>query len=83
MNDRDRRFVLVTPGVEVTRNERGELSTDGVIGVVTGDNAYVRAYPALADGEPNPSTLDVGQRSRGAKYSLSGTVGHYDIVRVA
>jgi hypothetical protein len=83
MNVGKRFFVIVDPATPVERNERGELNTNGVIGVVSEINAYICAYPSLAEGEPRPEDMQVGQRSCSAKYNLSGSVGFYDIVRVA
>jgi hypothetical protein len=77
------RYVIVEPGADVHRDERGDLNTGGVLGGAIGDrNAYIAAYPRIHDGHPPISALAVGERTQ-ATYSLSGSRGTYDIVRVA
>lgn len=76
-------YLIVTPGADVHRDERGDLNTGGVLGGPVSDrNAYIAAYPAVHDGHPPIAGLAVGERTQ-ATYSLSGSRGTYDIVRVA
>ena len=68
-------------GMQPTRNEEGRIISDGIIGRVTEDNAYLRAYPEYPD-ERRPWDLPVGFCIEEVKYSLSGSKGTYDIWRV-
>jgi hypothetical protein len=77
------RYVIVEPGVAVTRDERGDLNTGGVLGGAVSDrNAYIAAYPRIHDGHKPVRELAIGERTQ-ATYSLSGSRGTYDIVRVS
>lgn len=68
------KFKIVDPG-------QSAGSTDGAIGVVGPDNAYIKTYAVYPDMK-RPTDLDVGEKIANVKYSLSGSIGFYDIVRV-
>ena len=64
------------PGAE------GELAMqEGVMGQITGDNVYLRAYAEYPD-DRRPKDLDVGECIEKVKFRLSGETGIYDVYRV-
>jgi hypothetical protein len=77
------RFILWDPkDGNPRKDEEGNINTDGILGKMGPDNAYLTAYPVYPD-ETRPRDLSVGGRIVGVKYSLSGGKGYYDIIRVA
>lgn len=76
----DRRFVLWN------LERDGELrypdeQTTGVLGQITLDNVYLRAYARYPD-DRRPDDLEVGERIEGVVYRMSGQRGVYDVYRV-
>lgn len=73
-------FVIVGQGEPCFVEEDGGHSTNGILGgPIPVENAYLSAY-AVYPG-PHPETLEIGQRTK-ATFSLSGSKGTYDVVRV-
>lgn len=70
-----RRFIIWDP-----RDGHHRPDSNGIIGRVGIDNAYLRAYAAWIDGK-TAEDLKVGESTL-AKFSLSGTHGTYLVVRV-
>jgi len=64
-----------------TRGSNGEFISDGVLGKIGPDNAYIAIY-ANYPGATRPIELDVGQCITDVRFNLSGESGMYDIYRV-
>lgn len=79
----ERLFILWDPkDGNVPRGEGGSVSTSGLIGQVGLDNVYLKSYASYPS-DIRPEHLEfVGARISSVKYSLSGSVGFYDVVRV-
>lgn len=82
------RFIIWDPrdGDRPRMSDDGTIESDGLIGRVSGDNAYIRTYAAYKPGTPRDldgyPILDVGQYAE-AVFSLSGSKGEYRVYRVA
>jgi len=63
-------------------DEDGKIIGEGAIGRVTADNVYLTSYPEWPKGAKRLADLEVGEFIRAVRYSLSGSVGYYDIYRV-
>lgn len=75
-------YIIWDPKDGAPRTEAGEFISDGIIGRVGIDNAYIKIYPSYFDNEPRrPADLEVGE-SVTATFSLSGEMGRYQIWRV-
>jgi hypothetical protein len=67
-------------------DEDGNITSDGLIGRVTGNNAYIKIYAEYLDNEltfdiNHTPKLEIGEFTK-AKFSLSGTKGYYQVWRV-
>ena len=60
----------------------GRIVSDGVVGRIEHDNAYLTIYGSYPT-ESRPESLAVGERIASVVFSLSGSSGIYDIYRVA
>lgn len=76
------RFILWDPkDGDPRHDEEGSITSAGLVGPIGADNAFLAAYAAYPDAR-RPRDLQVGERIRGVRYSLSGSVGSYDVHRV-
>ena len=82
-SDSEKRFILWDPKDGEPRKQDGEFISDGVLGRVGLDNAYIRIYPEFPEGTNRPENLEVGESILEVTYRLSGSKGTYDIYRVA
>ena len=62
-------------------DDDGIIVSDGVVGRIGEDNAYLTTYGEYP-GEKRGRDLEVGGSIKGVRYSLSGSSGVYDIYRV-
>lgn len=77
----DRRFILWDTKDGAVRYDGDDIISDGVIGRVTINNAYLAAYAVYPD-ERRPKDLEVGQSISSLGFHLSGGHGWYDLYRV-
>jgi hypothetical protein len=84
MQDDDKKFILWdkrdgtgSPGLDGD----GSIVSDGVVGRVEISNAYLTSYGSYPD-DKRPSDLEIGDCIENVTYSLSGSLGEYDIYRV-
>lgn len=63
-------------------DDDGQIVSEGVLGRITENNVYLRAYPRWPEGAKPVSELEVGEAIKNVKYSLSGSSGYYDVYRV-
>jgi hypothetical protein len=80
------KFIIWDPkdgnGLPRVDPDTGAITSDGVLGRITEDNVYLRAYPTWpADAKPI-AELEVGEPIFGVRYTLSGGSGFYDVYRV-
>lgn len=77
------KFILWNAGSESPPrcDDDGTIVSDGIIGRVDADNAYLTIYGTYRD-ERRPKDLEVGCRIAGVTFTLSGGYGCYDIYRV-
>lgn len=64
------------------RGENFEWVSDGLVGRIGLDNAYLRAYGARPEGAPAYDDLEVGEAVHDVVFRLSGSVGRYSVYRV-
>ena len=64
------------------RTKDGGWVSGGLIGLVTLENVYLRAYGLRPEGSKPYEKLEVGECVAGVQFSLSGTTGSYDVYRV-
>ena len=81
----DPKYIIWDPKDGEPRRDEDGITSDGLIGRVGRDNAYVRIYAAFAEGTPRAPdggvALEVGQFAA-ATFSLSGSKGTYHVYRV-
>lgn len=83
MKDSDKRFIIWDEADGRPRkDELLEFISDGLIGRIGLDNAYLRTYGVRPEGAPQYSELEVGQAVHDVKFSLSGSKGQYSVYRV-
>lgn len=80
---KDRRFIIWNPkeGSSPTYDERGNITSSGLIGWLDVESVSLTTYAQYPDLR-RPEHLEVNESIKGVKYSLSGSVGYYDIYRV-
>lgn len=77
------RFIIWDPADGRPRvGGSGAIVSDGIIGRVGPENAYVKIYARYPEG-PTHRDLAVGQHIDGVVFSLSGTKGVYQVWRVS
>lgn len=79
---KDRRFVLLPVGQHPHIDSAGHIISEGVLGRIPAINAYLTAYASYSDSR-RPVDLLIGECLPAVRYSLSGSVGAYDVWRVA
>lgn len=83
----EKKFILWDPRDGLPRygdwelGEGDKIVSDGVLGRVKEDNAYLKIY-AEYPGEMRPKDLEVNEPIVGVVFRLSGEKGVYDIYRV-
>lgn len=79
-----KKFILWDPrdGIIPIDIDTGAIRTDGILGRITENNAYLTAYPEYPEEEKKLADLKVGECIIGVRYRLSGGNGWYDIYRV-
>ncbi len=75
-------FIIWDPRDGEPQRDNGVITSDGIIGRVTEENVYIKAYASISEGEKRPEDLEVGAHTY-AEFSLSGSKGLYRIYRVA
>jgi hypothetical protein len=80
--DKEPRFILVPAGNPISR-KYGSIVSDGVLGRVSKENAYLKVYAELpAKDSRKLDDLEVGDCIANVRYRLSGQTGYYDVYRV-
>lgn len=64
------------------RTSDGGWVSGGLVGRVTPENVYLRAYGVRPEGSKPYEKLAVGECVAGVTFSLSGSKGTYDVYRI-
>lgn len=75
----DNRRFIIQPLDEPLRVEDGRILSDGVVGRIGPNNAFLRTYAAYTGATHDDLKLGEGCR---AEFSLSGQTGVYTVFRV-
>lgn len=78
------KFILwdTKDGAPRVDEETGEITSDGAVGRITAENAFLAVYASYPDAR-RPVDLEVGESIPRVTYSLSGGFGMYDVIRVS
>lgn len=76
------RFIIWDPkDGRPTRGDDGTITTSGLVGEITEDNAFLTAYAEWPTSK-RPRELEVNESILDVGFSLSGSKGRYDVYRV-
>jgi hypothetical protein len=76
-------FIIHDTKDKLHHSDNGQIISDGVVGRIGPDNAYLSIYASFPDGSKDLRALDVGDKILGVSFSMSGGHGVYTVIRVA